>query len=404
MKDSGPSGAGLPSRVMMTADAVGGIWPYALELAGALARFGVTTLLAAMGPDPSPAQRHAAARVAGLTLVHQPYRLEWMPGCEPDLDTAGAWLLALAEQFQPDIIQINGYAAGAMPWQRPIVIVCHSCVRSWWHAVHGTDAPQEWHAYRQRVERGLAAADVVVAPTGAFLDTMEALYGRQRVTAVIHNSRSPGTFRSAAHKEPVIVTAGRLWDAAKNIGLVETVAPRLPWPVCVAGPERVEDMDEEGGHGRSCAATRTIRFLGVLDEASMAVWLGRAAIFVLPARYEPFGLAILEAAMSECALVLGDIAPLRELWDGAALFVDPSDADDLESALRRLVEDDSLRCRLGAAAANRARQFSLTDMTQKYCAIYRRVQGTHCHRGGHVRLLRNTHAAMATATGRGPAR
>ena len=35
----------------------------------------------------------------------------------------------------------------------------------------------------------------------------------------------------------------------------------------------------------------------------------------LPARYEPFGLSILEAALSGCALVLGDLPSLRELWD-----------------------------------------------------------------------------------------
>jgi hypothetical protein len=47
---------------------------------------------------------------------------------------------------------------------------------------------------------------------------------------------------------------------------------------------------------------------------------------VLPARYEPFGLSVLEAALSGCALVPGDIASLRGNWDGVAEFVCPDDA------------------------------------------------------------------------------
>lgn len=43
-------------------------------------------------------------------------------------------------------------------------------------------------------------------------------------------------------------------------------------------------------------------------------------IYVHPALCEPFGLAVVEAAQAGCALVLSEIAPLRENWEGAALF------------------------------------------------------------------------------------
>ena len=87
--------------------------------------------------------------------------------------------------------------------------------------------------------------------------------------------------------------------------------------------------------------------------------LGEAAIFAAPAHYEPFGLGILEAAASGCALVLGDIASLRENWDGAAVFL-PAErcrplADDSRPADRRRGE----RRRLAAAARARARHFTL---------------------------------------------
>ena len=51
------------------------------------------------------------------------------------------------------------------------------------------------------------------------------------------------------------------------------------------------------------------------------------------ARYEPFGLAVLEAAQAGMRLVLSDIPSFRELWDGAATFV-ASRRADLLPALR----------------------------------------------------------------------
>ena len=61
--------------------------------------------------------------------------------------------------------------------------------------------------------------------------------------------------------------------------------------------------------------------------------IARAAIYALPAHYEPFGLSILEAAMSGCALVLGDIPSLREIWGDAAVFVHPDNRDAVARCL-----------------------------------------------------------------------
>ncbi len=79
--------------------------------------------------------------------------------------------------------------------------------------------------------------------------------------------------------------------------------------------------------------------------------MGEAAIFAHPARYEPFGLAVLEAAMAGCALVLGDIPTLRELWDGAAVFVAPGRPDRLGEALAALAADEAGCRALGEARA-----------------------------------------------------
>jgi glycosyltransferase involved in cell wall biosynthesis len=102
----------------------------------------------------------------------------------------------------------------------------------------------------------------------------------------------------------------------------------------------------------------------------VADWLARASIFALPARYEPFGLLPLEAALSGCALVLGDIASLREVWDDAAVYVDPDDRDSLRVAIERLVADPAALADYASRAHTRARTYTTARMAKAYVEIY----------------------------------
>src|SRR4051794_30774042 len=102
------------------------------------------------------------------------------------------------------------------------------------------------------------------------------------------------------------------------------------------------------------AKAGSVRALGRLDQGAMARWLGAASIYCLPARYEPFGLSVLEAALAGCALVWGDIPSLREVWGAAAVFVPPDDQAALQFVLDRLIEDGALLAEFGRRARERA--------------------------------------------------
>lgn len=356
----------LPERVLMTTDAVGGVWEYSLELAAGLCRRGIRVLLAAMGPAPSVAQARAAADIAGLVLAHRPFRLEWMSGAEVDLLPSAAWLSDLAAGFNPDIVHVNGYAHANLPWRCPVVVVCHSCVCSWWQAVRGERAPREWDAYRARVAAGLLRADLVIAPTGSFLDTIQQLYGIDPTRAsAIPNARSGG-FRVGFSKEQFVFSCGRAWDAAKGFDIVDRLAARLPWPVYVAG----STLDADGS---SCRLPVHAHALGPLRQDELANWLAGASLFVLPARYEPFGLSILEAAMSGCALVLSELDTLRELWDGAAVFVRTQDEQGLYEAVTTLMNDPLRLHEMAALALLRAGRYSSEAMVDGYVRAYRQA-------------------------------
>ena len=67
-----------PGLVLMTADTVGGVWHYAVELAAALGCRGVRVALATMGAPLTPSQREQIASVSTATVYESSYKLEWM--------------------------------------------------------------------------------------------------------------------------------------------------------------------------------------------------------------------------------------------------------------------------------------------------------------------------------------
>ncbi|MBV9268965.1 MAG: glycosyltransferase, partial [Acidobacteriaceae bacterium] len=204
-------------KILMTADAVGGVWQYCLDLSQGLVRDGSQILLATMGPRPSQKQREQVAAIPRLQLVESDFALEWMQRPWRDVDAAGSWLLNLAAEFQPDIVHLNGYSHAVLPWQKPVLVTAHSCVFSWWRALHGCAAGPDWEEYKGRLAAGLTRASAVVAPSRYMAAAIEAEYGlTPGKVRVIHNfSRSP-RFRSGS-KQPFCLAAGRLWDPAKNL-------------------------------------------------------------------------------------------------------------------------------------------------------------------------------------------
>lgn len=341
----------------MTSDCVGGVWTYTVDLVRELTRRGHDVVVAVMGGVPTAAQERELVRSGAIAHEVRPYRLEWMAQPDNDLRGASAWLLHLATEHRPDVAHLNQFSFAALQWPCPTVVVAHSDVVTWWRAVHGCDPPAEWADYRARVSDGLRAADRVVAPTAAMLRDLRAAYDFSTPAQVVHNGAALSTDSPNAEKDPQIAAAGRVWDEAKNIATVARAAAGLPWPLLVAG-EGSDRLDEAQGLGR-------------LDRAAVADLLARSAIFVAPARYEPFGLAALEAGLRGCALVLGDIPTLREVWGDAALFVAPDDATMLRSVLRDLIDDPDLRRERQAAAAARAATFDAADMAAAYVACYR---------------------------------
>jgi glycosyltransferase involved in cell wall biosynthesis len=158
------------------------------------------------------------------------------------------------------------------------------------------------------------------------------------------------------------MTVGRLWDPVKGAALLDRVAARCLAPFDAAGASA-------GPHGEGIDLQH-LHLLGHLDRAGLSRQLATRPVFVSAASFEPFGLAVLEAASAGCALVLSDIPTFRELWDGAALFVPARDEGAYAEAIDMLIGNRDRRLRLGAAASRRAARYTPGAMAEGMLAIY----------------------------------
>jgi len=403
-------------KILLTTDAVGGVWQYTTELARALSSQGVECVVAVLGPAPSADQRAAltlarpvalhgptsfadraggkrrdaavaartreaiadrggpvhgstAATLAAITLVETGLPLDWTCADAAPVLAAGKAIAALAAEHAVDLVHYNMptlAAAGALPI--PSIAVAHGCVSTWWEAAKGTPLGRDYRWHRALTADGLRAVDRVVAPSAAYAAIVERHYRLAKPALAVHNGRSPA--RAVAPSTPiadVAITVGRLWDGVKNAALLDRAAARLPIPFLAAGAAR-------GPHGETIRLAH-LRELGHLSAEQLAGHLAKRPIFVSAASFEPFGLAVLEAAQAGCALVLSDIPTFRELWDGAAMFV-PLDGAWCET-IEALVHDMPRRAALGEAARVRAARYTPDAVAAQMLALYRDVIASH---------------------------
>ncbi|HEX8535442.1 MAG TPA: glycosyltransferase family 4 protein [Allosphingosinicella sp.] len=352
-------------RLLLTADAVGGVWQYSVDLARGLSKLGVEVVLAILGPSPSEAQLKMAGSIEALTLVDTGLPLDWLARTRASVRKAGEAVAKLAKSHNVDLVQLNSPALAAeAEFPVPVVAVNHSCLATWWGSVKGerVDGAFKWRS--DLGGEGLRRAARVVTPTAAFSEATKKAHDLPVLPTTVHNGRTPLALPRVAPHD-FAFTAGRLWDKGKNAATLDRAAADLPVPLYMAGPL-------EGPNGDSTRLDHA-RALGNLGEKELARWLAAKPVFVSAALYEPFGLAVLEAAAAGCPLVLSDIPTFRELWDGVATFVDPMDPMAYARAVEAIVGDDYLRTAMGTAAKERAGRYTPEAMAREMLAIYREL-------------------------------
>ncbi|GHA45483.1 glycosyl transferase [Salinimicrobium marinum] len=356
---------GKGMKILMTTDTVGGVWVYSLELCKALQEYDVEVHLAAMGAWPSEAQKQQVETIKNVTLYKSDFKLEWMEDPWEDVEKSNKWINSIYHTIYPDVVHMNNYAHIGEDWTCPTLTVFHSCVQTWWQAVKGTSAPTNWDRYTQVVKESLEASDIVVSPTQSILGKAKNTHDFSSPAKVIYNGRAMDASEEK-EKEPFILCIGRIWDEAKNLKLLSHIAKNLPWPVYIAGTRINPGSGEK-------SEFENVKFLGKLEPHEVEEWMQRASIFVSPTKYEPFGLAILEAAKSGCALILSELDTLKEIWEDSAAFFDPENEADAQERILQLINNEAARKELSERARNKAKEYSSEKMASEYMDLYREI-------------------------------
>lgn len=354
-----------PRRVLITLDAVGGVWRYALDLARGLGEHEVECLLVGFGPAPSKNAMAEVEKIGNASLVWPGATLDWLAEDESDLADTSPILTRLARDWQPDLLHLNlpSQAAGLPNDLPPVLVASHSCLFTWWAAVRGGEFPSAWDWQRRQMRTGLQRACCIIVPSESHAQATQAAYGAIGAVEVVHNASPPAY--DLAERQEVVLAAGRWWDDGKNARTLDAAAGLISWPVLMAGPQ-------SGPNGQFCEFRHACA-LGQLPAQSVWLLMEQAAVFVAPSVYEPFGLAVLEAAHRGAALVLADIPTFRELWQDAALFVPARDPDAYAVAIETLMADKRLRSRLVRQARLRALDFKPEHQAAAMLQAYSRA-------------------------------
>ena len=356
---------GAAPRILLTGDAVGGVWRYSLAIAAGISAQDGQCTLAIMGPPPSALQRAEAAEISGCTLIDTGLKLDWTASAPAEMQHAATALGRLAQEIGAHSVHLHTPALAAFHWPVAAIAVAHSCVGTWWQAVHG-DAPPP-HEFRWRMglmQEGLQRAAAIIAPSRAASDALARIYGAGRRIDIVHNGLAPPPAYAGGRARRVLA-AGRLWDDGKNFAMLDRAALMLDAPVDAAGPVRGPDGAAFSAHG--------LNLLGNLPQDELRAAMARAAVFAAPSIYEPFGLAVLEAAQTGAALVLSDIPSFRELWEDAATFIDAHDPDLWAAELGALLEAPARAAEQGARAYARSRRYTARAMVDATLAIHNAV-------------------------------
>jgi len=326
--------------------------------------------------------RERPASLADLKCpaVLAPYRHElaiktrWLPAVEPLLEAD-----AILYPFWP-----------SPPFRRegapPAAIFVHDLA---FHVRPG-EVPWQQRAYfRAVLPRALRQAAAVLVPSETTRGDLLRIYPYPGLEAKTHivpeglpPAAQPGPLPDGI--EPGFILAVGSVEPRKNyprlLAAYRQLRSRGAVPFIISGRPGVPQLVIAGRRGwafgdtlERIAAEPGVRYLGHVDEPSLAALYASASVLAFPSLYEGFGLPLLEGMARGVPAVVGRTGALPELGAGAALVVDAEDAGAIAAALERLLADEPLRRQLGEEGIRRAAGYTWDKAAERSLEVLRLI-------------------------------
>jgi len=371
----------------------GGIGRYAAELARLLP-----------GPDPDGGERievvafvarHRRSRIHSALGAFGLADLEPVPLLLPRpvlYDTWNAFGLPPLGMLHPTLRGVDLVHAPSLAVpprsNAPLIVTAHDAAT--------LVAPETYPRRGRRFhDRGFGAtarrADLVIAPTRAAAEEIVARtsIGPDRIRVIPHGVAqrqvSDGMVdatlaRLGLGDEPYVLWVGTL-EPRKNLPLLldafrAVVRAGLPERLVIVGPD-----GWRGGPRAVAAAAEDlgdrVHFTGAVAADVLTPLYRGASLFAFPSIHEGFGLPVLEAMAQGVAVLCSDIPVLHEVGGAAARYAPPTDAGAWGETLVELLNDEGGRTRLGAAARERASEFTWERCIHRTRRCYQELLSAH---------------------------
>jgi UDP-glucose:(glucosyl)LPS alpha-1,2-glucosyltransferase len=303
----------------------------------------------------------------------------WLDWGNVNLRQAAAVARALRPQ-QPALIEVHNRPEMALSLARrlPEARVClflHNDPLT----MRGARSPAERSKLLARLARVVTVSDYLCR---RLLEGITPPVGR--MPAILPNCIDlAGLPPPAPTRENLILFVGRVVpEKAPDVFVAACAAvlPRLPgWRAALIGADRFRQDSPDTGFVRSVRAAADaagIALLGYRDHPETLSAMARAAILVMPSRWqEPFGLTALEAMASGAALICSPRGGLPEVGGDAALYADPDDQAAVTAAILALATDSARLAAQAQAGRRRARRFDLPDAAAMLHTLRRDILG-----------------------------
>jgi len=309
------------------------------------------------------------------SLERRPVRLAW--------EQVG--LPRLARRERVDVLHCPHYTQPARP-AVPTVVTIHDATFFTHPQLH---SPVKARFFRTATRFAAKRAAGLVVPSAATRDELGRLVGvpAQRVTVAPHGVDG-ATFHPPSDADVATLRRSLELDDRPYVAFLGTVEPRknVPnlirgWVAAVAQRPNPPALVIAGGRGwddgvdaaiASVPTGLVLRRPGYLPLDQVPALLGGAEVLAYPSLGEGFGLPVLEAMACGAAVLTTRRLSLPEVGGDAVAYTEP-DAESIAVALRELLDDSGLREKLGAAALDRAAEFTWQRCARLHVEAYERA-------------------------------
>ena len=344
---------------------VGGISAHVEGLAQALVRAGHEVVVFSLHHADVPDDM----TVDGVRVLRARTDLPWIPDGDlvARMASANHQIVQLAAQldtWRPDVVHAHDWLVAwagdtlRALWGIPLVATIHATERG----RHGGHLPPGMPAAINAAEWWLTyqAREVICCSRFMAREVVDGFDLPLDKLHLVPNGVDPRLWAPAtpngAGREPLVLAWGRVQYEKGFQVLASAIAllrQRVPGIHCViAGrgsylPDLQSHIDLEG-------VSDIVQLAGFVPDTDLRTLLHRAGCAVIPSLYEPFGIVALEAMAAGAPTIVARTGGLAEILDGtgAGLLFEPGSAEELASAIEKVLTDPAAASALTSASAD----------------------------------------------------